>query len=733
MTQPHAAPGEGGAFRARHACARGAALAHADRAPAPSLPFLAGQYQQLLRRMTTIQGELSQAIDLSRSYKRQNQKLVEATRRVKQERDSAQAKVHEQRHELNVTALQRVESERHFDEKVRALRLDLEGRQREAAALEERAKAAAPPDLDVVRAKIAEELETPHAAQIRTLEDELARNREMYYAADRELQLQRTQLAQYTSERQRDVELHKQRHLELETELRRQLDESRAQLEELGADGRLVEAKRELGALHAKASQLEEEVDGAVRERDAAVAARDEATVQRAREGVNTAARLKVAEERAAKFERAAASAASARDATQRALADATDRAQRAEESRHEAVERANDAERRSAEATTRATSQLDAFKRSSAERESALSAQAARLQRNLDEESASLRDERGANEKAIAQLVAELDETRRSGKREISTLRVGRLQLEQRVASEIEAASAREKEIASVTAKARAAERNAKRRDGEVDKLRAELARLKASTALTTTTTATSSAGSSSLPPPPPSSGGTSALAVAERSETERKIRAKAMRYIANLREKVRRPVSRARCAVFSLCASVFVCRSLFGPCFLPSATHVPAAVFPPSLLPSLPPFQPQLSEAEAKQAEALAKEKRRSKRYKSKLVETKRKYAKARRALEHTRREKENLAREHRMRVEQVSCTLCVCVREQDRERACLSPPSTYLAHPLRALRVLRVPQETAAIRSELAGSRKPDDGLHGSTANYIRELTEMTAPVL
>ena len=570
-----------------------------------------GQYSMLLRRMTSIQGELSQAIDLSRSYKRQNQKLVEAGRRVKDERDAAQAKVHEQRRELNVASLQRVESERQYDAATSELRTQLEQRVRECAALEKRATAAAPPDLDVVRAKIAEELAAPHTQQVRALEDELARQREMCYATNRELQLQRTQLQQYTEERQRDVELHKARHLELESELRRQLDEARTTLDDTAADTRLVEAKREVQRLHARCSVLDEEVEGAVRDRDAAIAARDEATALHARDATARGAHLAVAEEKAAKGERTAASASAQRDATARAVAEASDRALRAEEAAHEAVERAKDFERRSAEVTSRGSATLEALRRETSERETALSTQVARLQRSVDEEGIQLRDEREANEKALARLVSELEQARREKKQTLSSLRLERIDLEQRLSSATEQAVKEGKARTAAEQKLRTLERDAKRRDLELTKTRDEIASLKSGMQLTTTTTATvggSGPGSSSSVPPIPQSqggGGVNGRALVpagERSEVERKIRAKAMRYIANLRQ--------------------------------------------------------QLADAEKTAASSLVKEKRRSKRYKAKLLETRRKYQKARKMLDRTRRSQENLAREHRARIQQVRC---------------------------------------------------------------------------
>jgi hypothetical protein len=256
----------------------------------------------------------------------------------------------------------------------------------------------------------------------------------------------------------------------------------------------------------------------------------------------------------------------------------------------------------------------LEACKREGADRENALKARVERLQHNFDQESQTLRDERSANEKAVALLSRTLDEARRSAKKDIDDLRAKRLALEQRLTSESNAASIREREFAASVSKARKSERDAKQMAEEIQNLRSSLSQLQSSTALTMVTTASSPdlSQSSVLPPrPPPQASSVAAAAVAASSSSsnivgttsrnhaaERKIRAKAMRYIAQLRT--------------------------------------------------------QLTDAEAKNVADVAKEARRSKRYKVKLVETKRKYAKLRRVLDRTRQQKENLAREQRQRIE-------------------------------------------------------------------------------
>ncbi|CAM9127504.1 unnamed protein product [Choristocarpus tenellus] len=162
-----------------------------------------GQYEKLLATVGNLQGDLQRTLGVCQSLGSENEKL-------KTHYDKAQAeliRLREKHSSTRAQLLEAVESRVMADQATEALvqkwRVQMEARTRELEALQARLE---PQDIDMLRAKVQEELDVPHRRRLEALEAEVEKFRQMFFNVRREYERCKAEYEQYTLDQAKEME-----------------------------------------------------------------------------------------------------------------------------------------------------------------------------------------------------------------------------------------------------------------------------------------------------------------------------------------------------------------------------------------------------------------------------------------------------------------------------------------------------------------------------------------------
>ncbi|CAM9723282.1 unnamed protein product, partial [Ascophyllum nodosum] len=244
-----------------------------DRPPSAPAAGLEGQYEKLLSTVGNLQADLQRTVGVCQSLGAQNDKLKSHYEAVRTELIQLREKHNTTRKQLLEAVEGRVEADQRTETLANKWKVQLEARTRELESLQAKL---VPQDLDMLRAKVQEELEVPHQRRVALLEAEAEKHRQMFCKARREHERCRAEYEQYTIDQAREMEtLHHQHRAEsqaLKTRIQR-LEESLADATR-NEEGRIL--RRKLEEAEATKAQLHAEVS-VVRSR------KEEAEVERHR------------------------------------------------------------------------------------------------------------------------------------------------------------------------------------------------------------------------------------------------------------------------------------------------------------------------------------------------------------------------------------------------------------------------------------------------------------------
>ncbi|CAM9547479.1 unnamed protein product, partial [Hapterophycus canaliculatus] len=147
--------------------------------------------------------------DVDKSLGSQNDKLKSNYDAIRTELIHLREKHNNTRKQLLEAVENRVEADQRTETLVAKWKVQLEGRTRELESLQAKL---VPQDLDMLRAKVQEELEVPQQRRVALLEAEVERHRQMYCKARREHERCKAEYEQYTIDQGREMEAVHQQH-----------------------------------------------------------------------------------------------------------------------------------------------------------------------------------------------------------------------------------------------------------------------------------------------------------------------------------------------------------------------------------------------------------------------------------------------------------------------------------------------------------------------------------------
>ncbi|GMH93222.1 hypothetical protein TrST_g7313 [Triparma strigata] len=183
--------------------------------PAPPTPLTqqSVQYQELLSTISELQLDLQRTVGLASKLKNENA----GVRKNYEEIKSALVRTRQRYSDTRTALLEQMEAsaqkESSIESAITKWKSQLDGRTKELEALQAKL---APQDLDLLRIKLQEELETTHAARLSAIDGEVDKWRQMFFKVRREYELCRTEYEQFTVNSSNDIEAaHEQRRAEV--------------------------------------------------------------------------------------------------------------------------------------------------------------------------------------------------------------------------------------------------------------------------------------------------------------------------------------------------------------------------------------------------------------------------------------------------------------------------------------------------------------------------------------
>eukprot|EP00903_Cladosiphon_okamuranus_P005510 g5490.t1 len=228
---------------------------------------LGGQYEKLLATVGNLQGDLQRTVGVCQTLGSENDKLKSNYDAVRAELIHLREKHNTTRKQLLEAVESRVDADQRTETLVHKWKVQLEGRTRELESLQAKL---VPQDLDMIRAKVQEELEVPHQRRVALLEAEVEKHRHMFCKARREHERCKAEYEQYTIDQGREMEALHQQHKAESHVLKMRVQDLEASFADSARDeeGRLL--RRQLEEAEAVKAQLLDEMAAVRSQREAA-------------------------------------------------------------------------------------------------------------------------------------------------------------------------------------------------------------------------------------------------------------------------------------------------------------------------------------------------------------------------------------------------------------------------------------------------------------------------------
>eukprot|EP00904_Undaria_pinnatifida_P009883 jgi/Undpi1/6024/HiC_scaffold_2.g01298.m1 len=228
---------------------------------------LGGQYEKLLATVGNLQGDLQRTVGVCQSLGSQNDKLKSNYEAVRTELVQLREKHNTTRKQLLEAVESRVSADQRTETLVHKWKVQLEARTKELESLQAKL---VPQDLDMLRAKVQEELEVPQQRRVALLEAEVEKHRQMFCKARREHERCKAEYEQYTIDQGREMEAQHQQHKVESHALKMRVQDLEGSFADASRDeeGRLL--RRQLDEAEAAKSQLHDEMAAVRSKKEAA-------------------------------------------------------------------------------------------------------------------------------------------------------------------------------------------------------------------------------------------------------------------------------------------------------------------------------------------------------------------------------------------------------------------------------------------------------------------------------
>ena len=156
----------------------------------------AGDYNGLLATVSELQSDLQTAVAMCNQLRDSNDSLQKNYEACRVELVRQREKFQEARSQLIDAHKTKMELDRQNEMAIQRWKAQVEHRQRELEDVQARL---VPQDLDVIRIKVQEELEEPHAAKVADLEAQATADQQMFFNVRRELERCKTEFEQFST------------------------------------------------------------------------------------------------------------------------------------------------------------------------------------------------------------------------------------------------------------------------------------------------------------------------------------------------------------------------------------------------------------------------------------------------------------------------------------------------------------------------------------------------------
>ncbi|CAM9789285.1 unnamed protein product [Pylaiella littoralis] len=228
---------------------------------------LGGQYEKLLATVGNLQGDLQRTVGVCQALGSQNDKLKANYEAVRTELIHLREKHNTTRKQLLEAVESRVSADQRTETLVHKWKVQLEGRTRELESLQAKL---VPQDLDMLRAKVQEELEVPQQRRTSLLEAEVEKHRQMFCKARREHERCKAEYEQYTIDQGREMEAMHQQHKAESHVLKLRVQDLEASFADPDRDEEARLLRRQLEEAEAARAQVHEEMAAVRSQREAA-------------------------------------------------------------------------------------------------------------------------------------------------------------------------------------------------------------------------------------------------------------------------------------------------------------------------------------------------------------------------------------------------------------------------------------------------------------------------------
>ncbi|CAM9941955.1 unnamed protein product [Discosporangium mesarthrocarpum] len=224
-----------------------------------------GDYEKLLSTVGSLQGDLQRTLVVCRSLRDENEKLKLNFDAVRTEMVRLREKHNTTRAQLLEAIESRVEADQRTDVLVQKWKVQMEAQTREMESLHAKLE---PQDMDMLRARVQEELEEPHQRRVAALEAESEKNRQLFFNVRREYERCKAEYEQYTIDQGKELEmLHQQRKAEVHA-LKLRVQEMDSSLSDVSRDEEVRQLRRRVEEAAAVEKHLHAEISAVRAEKE---------------------------------------------------------------------------------------------------------------------------------------------------------------------------------------------------------------------------------------------------------------------------------------------------------------------------------------------------------------------------------------------------------------------------------------------------------------------------------
>jgi chromosome segregation ATPase len=211
---------------------------------------------------------LERTVTKMHALEEQNQSFQTNYEQIKEELIETRKKYNEARENYMATAAAKLEVQRNSEAFIEKIKYQLAEKTKE---FEQHRDKYTPQDIEYVRIQVQEDLEVAHKQKVQSLQAEIERQKDAYYACRRELERNKTEFETSSQGLQRETAILRDEYESTVTSLRRQVSDLQLRDYSPDKDDRLRTQRVRIHELEAANHTLEDEIASLRRERDDAV------------------------------------------------------------------------------------------------------------------------------------------------------------------------------------------------------------------------------------------------------------------------------------------------------------------------------------------------------------------------------------------------------------------------------------------------------------------------------